>query len=388
MLRKLKKEFKKIYPDNGYELRKFFSPGRVNIIGEHTDYNGGFVLPCAIEIGTYGVARKNDDGLLRLKSLNFPNDATISLNDLKYNESLEWINYPLGVIKYMREEGYKVGGLDIIIFGNIPIASGLSSSASLELLIGEMMNQIYNDGMIEKTNLALIGQRTEKEFLGLNSGIMDQLIIANSKENSACLIDTNALSCQYVPLNIGDNNLIILNTNSARQLVGSKYNDRKKECEQALSILQKNHIKIDNLCQIGIDNLDWLDLIEDNIVKNRAEHVVRENDRVLKAKESLEMGNVEELGSLLRASNESLKELYEVTGPNLDSITYHANNFPQCLGARMTGAGFGGCAIAIVKKDFTEEFKKYVSIGYKADTGIDPQFILCKGGNGVCEVIT
>lgn len=386
MLEKLVKNFIDTFGENQYDIRKFFSPSRINIIGEHIDYNGGKVFPCPLEIGTYAIARKNDDYILRLKSLNFDLGGEISLDELEYKKEDDWMNFVKGVVKYIRDDGYKAYGLDILIYGEIPNGSGLSSSSSLELLIGEIVNQIYNSGKISKVALALIGQKTENKFIGVNTGIMDQFIIGVGKKGHASLIDTSTLDYEHIPFDLLDNTIVILNTNKRRELKESKYNQRRAECEQALAHIQDQRPDIQNLCQVKENELYLLDGLDDHI-RARATHAIEENSRVYKAIEALKNKDIKELGNLLVQSNTSLRELFEVTGPHLDSITKHANDFAGCLGARMTGAGFGGCAISIVKSDQVDEFKKHVAKGYKEDTGLEAGFIFSGVGNGVHEII-
>lgn len=384
-LQELKSKFIEAFGENENEIKTFFSPSRINIIGEHIDYNGGQVFPCAIEIGTYGVARKNSNNALRLKSLNLSKEGTVSLSPIEHKENNEWMNFPLGVAKFVKERGFEIGGLDVLVYGNIPNGSGLSSSASLEVLFGEIFNTFYSEGKISNVELALIGKETENKFIGVNSGIMDQFIIANGKKDNAVLLDTETLDFEYIPFKLKDNKIVILNTNKRRELKDSKYNERRAECEEALEILQ-HYAEIDNLCQLTEEDLDLLENIENEDVRKRAEHVIMENLRVAEAVQALQNGDIETLGELLVASNDSLRELYEVTGPHLDSITKHSNDFKGCLGARMTGAGFGGCGIAIVKSDKVEEFKAYVGPRYKEETGLDAEFIISNVGDNVHEI--
>lgn len=384
-LQELKSKFIEAFGENDNEIKTFFSPSRINIIGEHIDYNGGQVFPCAIEIGTYGIARKNSDNVLRLKSLNLSKEGSVSLSDIEHKDENGWMNFPLGVAKFIKERGFEIGGLDVLVYGNIPNGSGLSSSASLEVLFGEIFNTFYNNGKISNVELALIGKETENKFIGVNSGIMDQFIIANGKKDNAVLLDTETLDFEYIPFKLKDNKIVILNTNKRRELKDSKYNERRAECEEALEILQ-DYAEIDNLCQLTEENLELLENIENEDVRKRAEHVIMENLRVAEAVQALQNGDIETLGELLVASNDSLRELYEVTGPHLDSITKHSNDFDGCLGARMTGAGFGGCGIAIVKSDKIEEFKAYVGPRYKEDTGLEAEFIISNVGDKVHEI--
>lgn len=386
MIEELKKKFIEEFGENEKEIRSFFSPSRINIIGEHIDYNGGRVLPCAIEIGTYGIARKNEKNLLRLKSLNMEKSGDLNLNDFSYKEENDWMNFAIGVGKFIKEAGYEIGGLDILIYGNIPNGSGLSSSSSLELLIGQIINNFYNDDKISPVDLALIGQKTENKFIGVNTGIMDQFVIACGRKKHAILLDTATLAHDYFPFDLGKYKIVIMNTKKRRELKDSKYNERRQECEDALKILQAFNPDLKNLCDIGKKDLDILENIDNPILKKRAKHCVEENIRVLEAVEALKGGNIEKLGRLLIGSNDSLRELYEVTGPHLDSITRHANAFSHCLGARMTGAGFGGCAIAIVDVDRIDEFKEFVEKNYFADTGIKPEFISSSVGDGARRI--
>lgn len=386
MLDKLVKDFTELYGDNKEEIKKFFSPSRINIIGEHIDYNGGKVFPCAIEIGTYGIARKNDKNLLRLASMNMDLKGELDLSAMDYKEENDWMNYPLGVVKFLEEEGHTIGGLDILIYGNIPNGSGLSSSSSLELLIGEMVNVFYNQGQIDKLDLVKIGKRTENEFIGVNSGIMDQFIIGLGKKDHAMLIDTNSLDYEYYPFDLKDNKIVILNTNKRRELKDSKYNVRRQECDDALAILKNYKEDINYLCDLGKNDLPLLHYIGEENLRDRAEHAIKENLRVQEASQALEKGDIARLGQLLVESNDSLRDLYQVTGPHLDSITKHANEFEGCLGARMTGAGFGGCGIAIVKENLVNEFINYVAPRYEKDTGIKADFIISDVGDGVAEI--
>ncbi|MCT1795842.1 galactokinase [Helcococcus kunzii] len=384
-IKELQSKFIEKFGENDKEVKRFFSPSRINIIGEHIDYNGGKVFPCALEIGTYAIARKNDDNVLNLYSLNMENNGKIDLDDLVYKKENDWMNYAAGMAKYIKESGFNIGGLDVLVYGNIPNGSGLSSSASLEMLIGEIFNVFYNEKKIDRTKLSLLGQDTENKFFGLNTGIMDQFIIANGKKDHALLLDTNTLEFEHYPFDLKDNKIVILNTNKRRELKDSKYNERRAQCDEAVAIL-KNYKDVKYLCELGEEDLHLLENIPDEIVRNRAKHAILENVRVKEAAQALQDGNIEQLGKLLIESNDSLRELYEVSGEHLDSITKHSNEFEYCLGARMTGAGFGGCGIAIVKEDKIEEFKKYVFEKYKEDTGLEAEFISSNVGESVHEI--
>lgn len=368
------------------DVKAFFSPGRVNLIGEHIDYNGGYVLPCAIDLGTYGLVRKRDDNKIRLASENIGLKVEVDIDDLKYKKEDDWANYPKGVLYFMKKEGYRVLGMDILVWGNIPNGAGLSSSASLELLIGEMANNLFNHGSIPKIDLIKIAQRAENDFVGVKCGIMDQFAVAMGKENQAVLLNSYSLDFKHINMNIGKYKLVVMNTNKRRELSDSKYNERRRECEKALYIL-KNYTDIDNLCQLSVEEFKQLKkYIPDKIIKNRAYHVVHENQRVLRACEALEKGDILQLGQLFVDSHNSLRDLYEVTGIELDTIVEAALDQEACVGARMTGAGFGGCAIALVEDKSVEDFMDKVGNIYKKKIGYRPDFYLVGIGDGTREL--
>ena len=372
-LEQLTQQFQTIFGDKNEGV--FFSPGRINLIGEHTDYNGGHVFPAAITIGTYGLIRKREDEQLRFYSGNFPDLGviTVSLNDLDYKKEDNWTNYPKGMMKYIQEDGHALThGLDIYFYGNIPNGAGLSSSASIELLTGVILNDTFKLA-IPQLDLVKYGKKTENEFIGVNSGIMDQFAIGMGKKDHAMLLDTNTLNYELVPAVFGDNVIVIMNTNKRRELADSKYNERRAECEEALRRLQ-TQLEINSLGDLDEETFEAnRHLINDETLERRAKHAVYENQRTLKAKEALVRNDLETFGRLLNASHESLKTDYEVTGLELDTLVSTAQKQPGVYGARMTGAGFGGCAIALVNKTNVEEFKKAVNtvylevIGYSAD---------------------
>lgn len=376
----LSKKFEEKFNKKG---RRFFAPSRINLIGEHIDYNGGKVLPCSIDIGTYAVCEKNDSDMLRLFSVNMNSGIDIPLDSLDYNPSYSWGNYIGGMAKYIKESGYNVGGLDIYYWGNIPNGAGLSSSASLEMLTGKIIDNLYNNGKIPPIEIVKIGQKVENEHLGLNTGIMDQFAINMGRENTLMLIDTYTLDFEYIDFDLEDNYLVILNTNQRRSLVDSKYNERHEECQKALKILQQ-YIDVDNLCQI--DNLEYLNKIEDETLKKRARHVITENKRVSEMIKAVKGKDFDKMGRLLYESHQSLKEDYDVTGIHLDTIVEAAKKSKYTVGARMTGAGFAGCAIAIVKKDGIEEFNKDVNDYYMEKIGIAPDIIFSNVSGGTAEI--
>ncbi len=376
----LKNRFLKIYGEG--ECYAFFSPSRINLIGEHIDYNGGMVMPCAILLGTYGVVRKRDDNVIRLISENIDLKVETSVLDLKYKKEHGWANYPIGVIYHIFKAGYKIGGMDILVSGNIPNGAGLSSSASLELLIGEMVSVLFNNGMIDRVELVKLCQDSENKFIGVMCGIMDQFAVGMGQKNKSILLNCNTLDYEYIDLYLKNYTLVIMNTNKRRELNDSKYNERRRECEEALRIINK-YKTIENLCQLSEGEFyKYRVHIEEERIRNRAEHVVFENGRVKRASEALKNEDIALLGTLLKQSHNSLKNLYEVTGKELDTIVDSANSIDSCIGARMIGAGFGGCAIALVKNKEVEDFINKVSLIYKQKIGYDASFYITGIGNG------
>ncbi len=365
--------------------RLFFSPSRINIIGEHIDYNGGNVLPAAIEIGTYALAKKNERNQLRLVSLNVDPEVVIDLADIQYREEHGWGNYAAGMAKEVRDGGYTIGGLDIAVYGNIPNGAGLSSSASLELLIGEIVNVLYNQGSIPRQSLVEYGRNCENRFIGVHSGIMDQFAIGMGKKDHAILLDTDTLAYEYVPATMPNHLFVIMNTNKRRELKDSKYNVRRAECEKGLEILQRS-LDIRNLAQISPAQLpDALALIEDETIKKRVCHVVNENARVYRMMDAMSAGDTSEMGKILSEGHASLRDDYEVTGTELDAIVLHAQQSPYCSGARMVGAGFGGCAIALVEKEGVDALIASVAEGYREAVGLEAEFYLSALGDGTRE---
>lgn len=383
-LDELRLKFSTIYGTRSMDA--FFSPSRINIIGEHIDYNGGKVLPGAIELGTYGLVRKRGDNILCLASENIDLKVEVDIDDLRFNIEDGWGNYPKGVLYFIREAGYNIGGMDILIEGNIPNGAGLSSSASLELLIGEMVNDLFNGGRIPRIELVKICQRAENDFVGVKCGIMDQFAIGMGRRNKAILLDTNILKYEYIDMDLKDNIIVIMNTNKRRELSNSKYNERRAECELGLEIIRK-YKNIENLCDLEIEEYERLrDYISQDNIRNRVEHAVYENHRVNRTSDALKKGDIQLVGRLLIESHNSLRNLYEVTGRELDCIVDSANEYPHCLGARMTGAGFGGCAIAIVKKNKVEEFMDFVGNRYREEIGYDGEFYITDIGDGVKKI--
>ena len=367
----------------------FFSPGRINLIGEHTDYNGGHVFPAAISLGTYGAARKRDDQLLRFFSGNFEEKGIIEvqLENLRFEPEHNWTNYPKGVLHFLQEAGHTIDqGMDVYVYGNIPNGSGLSSSASLELLTGIIAEKLF-DLQLERLDLVKIGKLTENEFIGVNSGIMDQFAIGMGADQRAIYLDTNTLEYDLVPLDLKDNVVVIMNTNKRRELADSKYNERRAECEKAVEELNRK-LSITTLGELDEWSFDeYSYLIEDENRIKRARHAVLENQRTLQARAALQAGDLEKFGRLMNASHVSLEHDYEVTGLELDTLVHTAWEQEGVLGARMTGAGFGGCAIALVHKDAVDTFKENVGRKYQEIVGYEPSFYIAEvaGGSRVLD---
>lgn len=378
----LKTKFEEVF---GYQPDAcFFSPGRINLIGEHTDYNGGHVFPAAISLGTYGAAKKRLDKKLRFYSGNFEKEGIIEvdLNHLVFDKKDSWTNYPKGVIKFLQEAGHQISsGMDVYVYGNIPNGSGLSSSASLELLIGIMLEDLF-ELKLERLDLVKIGKKTENDFIGVNSGIMDQFAIGMGADQRAIYLDTNTLDYDLVPLDLGSYVIVIMNTNKRRELADSKYNERRLECEKAVEELNRK-LAIKSLGELDEASFDqYAYLIKDSNRLKRARHAVLENQRTLKARAALEKEDLEQFGRLMNASHVSLEHDYEVTGLELDTLVHTAWEQKGVLGARMTGAGFGGCAIAIVAKEAVEDFKEQLEKTYTEIVGYAPSFYLAEIASG------
>ncbi|AKP03366.1 galactokinase [Companilactobacillus pabuli] len=366
----------------------FFSPGRINLIGEHTDYNGGNVFPCAISLGTYAAFGNRDDETIQMYSANLPDTGIISvtLDDLTYKKEDNWSNYLKGMIYLIQQAGYKIDhGFNIYVHGNLPDGAGLSSSASIELLMGNILNDVFQLG-IDQIDLVKMGQQNENKYIGVNSGIMDEFAVGMGKKDQAILLDTNTMEYHYAPVELGDHVIVIMNTNKQRALADSKYNERRSQCEQALALLQTK-LNIKSLGELSIDEFDRNSyLINDDILIRRARHAVFENQRTLKAIKYLKENNLTEFGKLVNASHISLHYDYEVTGVELDTLVEAAWQQDGVLGARMVGAGFGGCAIAFVQKDQVESFKKNVGQIYQEKIGYKADFYIAEIADGPSEI--
>lgn len=365
----------------------FFAPGRINLIGEHTDYNGGHVFPAAITFGTYVLMRLRDDDLVRFYSANFSETGIIErrLDDLAFRLEDDWTNYPKAMLHLLNEQTNRIDhGLDIWFFGNIPNGAGLSSSASIELATAFGLNTMYELGL-KSIDLVKLGQRAENEYIGVNSGIMDQFAIGMGKLGHAMLLDCDTLDCEYAPVDLDRISIVIMNTNKRRELADSKYNERRSECETALSRLQ-TVLSIKSLGELTPETFEASkSVIGDDILVKRARHAVYENARTLQALDALKENRLADFGQLMNASHVSLRDDYEVTGIELDTLV-EAAWANGAIGARMTGAGFGGCAIALVRDADIESFKQTVSDHYKNEVGYAPTFYVASIGAGAHEL--
>ena len=367
----------------------FFSPGRVNLIGEHTDYNGGHVFPCALSFGTYGIISKRNDRKVRLYSMNFEDLGVIefSLDYMVYDKSHDWANYPKAVIKTFENHGYRTEhGFDILFYGNIPNGAGLSSSASLEVLMAVIINDLNNFNL-DMISMVKMCQEAENKFIGVNCGIMDQFAIGMGTEGCAILLDCNTLEYRYSKINMEGYKIVIGNTNKKRELADSKYNERRSECETALAQIQtvKNINSLGELTEEEFEEVK--NVITDPIVRKRAKHAVYENQRTLKAVKALENNNLLLFGKLMSESHISLRDDYEVTGKELDTLVSLAWEMPGVIGARMTGAGFGGCTVSIVKEENVQNFIDTITKKYTEIIGYAPDFYVATISDGARKLL-
>ena len=384
--------FEKIYGSSG-GAESFFAPGRVNLIGEHTDYNGGHVLPCALTFGTYIAARKRTDGTVRCFSENFPESGVVffELDEIAPEPRHGWANYPKGVVKAFRENGLPIGsGFDMVVRGDMPSGAGLSSSASIEMATAVMLSSLFSLGLEDeagRVRMALLGKEVENRFIGVNSGIMDQFAVALGRAGTALFLDCATLERRYVPLELGKYEIVVMNTNKSRALVESRYNERRSECDRALADLQKSGVTIRSLGDLSVEEFEQAaDAIHDPVCRRRARHAVFENARVLTAVAALESGRIAEFGGLLNESHVSLQFDYETTGRELDCLAELSWQSGECLGARMTGAGFGGSALAIVRSDGVDAFTRFVGERYRRYIGYDCSFFRSVAGDGARRI--
>ena len=384
MILKLTEHFKEIFKQDD-NIESFFSPGRVNLIGEHTDYNGGFVFPCALDFGTYAIVRQREDKNFRMYSENFEDLGIIEFNldNLVYDKKDDWANYPKGVIKTFLDKGFKIpNGFDVLFFGNIPNGAGLSSSASIEVLTAVILKSLFNLD-IDMVEMVKYCQIAENKFIGVNSGIMDQFAVGMGKKDNAILLDCNTLNFTYVPVKLKDMSIVIANTNKKRGLADSKYNERRSSCEEAVAVLNKNGVNIKYLGELTVEEFNKVKhFIKDEEQLKRATHAVTENERAKVAVEFLKKDDIKTFGELMNKSHISLRDDYEVTGLELDSLVEAAWEEVGTVGARMTGAGFGGCTVNIVKNSEVDNFIKNVGKKYKEKTGLEASFYIANIGDG------
>ena len=367
----------------------YFSPGRVNLIGEHTDYNGGHVFPCALTMGTYGAARKRDDRMIHFYSMNLDRFGVVeaSLDDLTNKNEYNWANYPLGVVWAFAEKGYNLDtGFDMVIWGNIPNGSGLSSSASLEVLTGVILTDLYGITDLTMTDLALIGQYSENNFNGCNCGIMDQFAVAMGRKDNAIFLDTSTLKYEYAPIVLEDAKIIITNSKVKHSLVDSAYNDRRRECAEALAELQSG-LEIESLGDMTPEEYEsHKSLIKDPVRLKRAKHAVYENQRTIDAVAALKEGNIERFGELMNESHISLRDDYEVSCEEIDILVDLAWKTPGVIGSRITGGGFGGCTVSIVKNDAVDTFIETIGKAYREKVGHEAEFYTVDIGDGASRL--
>lgn len=363
-------------------VQGFFAPGRVNLIGEHTDYNGGFVLPCALSFGNYCLIRKTDLPYVRFSSLNMNFETEVSVENLDKPVGREWVNYPVGVFAQFLKKGVRfTQGADMLFYGDVPAGAGLSSSAALEVVTAVAINDVYGTGYSE-IELVKMAQKAEHEFAGVMCGIMDQFASALGKEGHAVYLNCDTLEFELVPLTLEGVKIVIANTNSPHKLDSGKYNERVGECHAAVAAIQP-YKPINQLADITVEEFSRLSVhIQDSTVMRRARHVVTEIERTRAAVEFLKAGDIQAFGKLMIASHNSLRDDYEVTGPELDAMVESSLGIEGVLGSRMTGGGFGGCTVSLVKDWAVNDFTGRVGADYKAKTGLTPEFYVAETSDG------
>ena len=390
MLEGMKNTFIKIF-GTAYEPEKFFAPGRVNLIGEHTDHEGGFVFPCAINLGIYALAAKRNDKILRLYSMNFDEGifTPFEINIDEINNKVDvrsWVNYPLGVVSVLKKHGYKFNyGADILYNGNLPGGAGLSSSAAIEVLTGKIFSELL-DFNIDGVSMAKFSQEAENNFVGMNCGIMDQFAVSMGKKNHAVLLNCSTLEYSYAPLELENYKIVITNSNVPHSLAGSEYNLRRQQCEEALADIQQEK-NISCLCELNQNELDEYSYCVKNPVNlRRAQHAVNENARAIRASQALKSGDLKTFGKLMNASHVSLRDDYQVTVPELDTLASLAWNFRGVMGSRMTGGGFGGCTVSIVENEKVDDFIKKIGDDYEKLCGRKADFYIIETSDGAKRI--
>jgi galactokinase len=384
-IQKLKNTFLERYGSTSEKIGVYFAPGRVNLIGEHTDYNGGYVLPCALSFGTYLLIRKTQDERLHFSSLNFDFSCQIELSKADEKIGAEWVNFPLGIIDQLAQNGHKISGLEFMYFGDIPNEAGLSSSASIEVVTVFALNAIFGFGLT-KWDMIDLAQKCEHDFIGVKCGIMDQFAVTMGRMDHALFLNCLTLEYETVPIILGDYRFLIINSNKSRDLASSKYNERVGECAEAVQNINKE-LNIEYLGQLDLNTFREVEhLIQNPVNKKRTFHVVNENYRVKESVSALREKDLKRFGTLMNASHKSLRDDYEVTGKELDTLVELAWACEGVIGARMTGAGFGGCTVNLVHKDFLEPTIESIKLNYRQLTGLEPLFYQTDIGDGVREI--
>ena len=379
--KELKETMNSLYGSSDEPLSMYFSPGRVNLIGEHTDYNGGYVLPCALSFGTYLLVRKNGSRVVRFATANFDHRGEADLDAPFQKAGRSWINYPVGVLNEFRKMAHEIEGVDLLYSGDVPNGAGLSSSASIEMVTAYAMNDLFGFGL-DRMSLALLSQRAENLFVGVNCGIMDQFASGMGLKDHALFLNCDTLEHERVPLRLEGMKIVIANTNKRRGLADSKYNERRAQCDAAVEALRSGK-PIRNLSDLTMEEFtQYAHLITDEVVRKRARHVISENSRTLAAVDALNKGEIRLFGELMYQSHESLRADYEVTGPELDALVDEARKIDGTIGSRMTGAGFGGCTVSILQEEAVETFIRDVGAAYKEKTEVNPDFYVAEIGDG------
>lgn len=382
----LKETFIGLYGESEGEINIFFSPGRVNLIGEHTDYNGGYVFPCALSFGTYILVRINNTRKVRFATTNFDHRGEVNLDEPFEKEGKSWINYPVGVMNEFRKTAREIEGVDLLYSGDIPNGAGLSSSASIEMVTAFAMNRLFEFGL-DRMDLVKLSQKAENLFVGVNCGIMDQFASGMGAADHALFLNCDTLDFERVPLKLKGMKIIIANTNKRRGLADSKYNERRAQCESAVEAIRTEK-NIKHLSDLNLDEFNSMShLIYDEDQKKRARHVISENNRTLTAIDALNSGDIEAFGQLMNQSHDSLRDDYEVTGKELDTLVEEARKIEGTVGSRMTGAGFGGCTVSIVKEDAVETFIREVGKGYAERTNLTADFYVAEIGDGSKQIL-
>ncbi len=392
-IKEMIREFISLYGGTEDDLRVFASPGRVNMIGEHTDYNGGYVFPAALKMRTTIVMRKRDDNIVRLKATDLDDIVEADINKLDSYKGIKWGDYQIGVMYVLQQAGYDICGADMLYDDTVPHGGGLSSSAAIEVSTALCFATLSNekngiDKEIDMIEMAKLGQKAEHEYAGVNCGIMDQFASAMGRENCAIFLDCKDLSYKHVPLELSGMKIVISNTNKKHALGASKYNERRGECEAGFAILKEAMPEKNCLGEISLEEFEaHKHLIKDDIILRRVKHVITEDDRVLKAIDALTAGDIPTFGALMNGSHDSLRDDYEVTGFELDTMVDEARKIKGVLGSRMTGAGFGGCTVSIVEEASVDEFISTVGKNYEEKTGLKPDFYVTEPGDGGKEII-